>query len=164
MNRVPDVPDAPASPPPAANAQRRARPWLVSLALLLGALSLAIAAVQQAAGPFEKPPPIEQAIAAKAKSILDRAREALTDRPPPPAAPPPVGRDLDQRLRAVSAGSAVLAIALALSGFARRENGRAAAGALVLATAALPWQIGLAVALAMAVVAWVSRVAARSAG
>jgi hypothetical protein len=64
----------------------------------------------------------------------------------------------------VSAALGVLAIALAIAGFARRESARAAGGALVLATAALPWQTGLAVALALVFVAVVARLVGRSAG
>jgi hypothetical protein len=143
---------------------RRGRPWLSSLAILLGALALLITAVQQAAGPFEKPPPIEQAIADKAKSIFERAREAFRgEAPPAPARVPPPERNLDQRLRGLAAALGALAVALALGGFARRESGRACAGALVLATAALPWQTGLAVALGLVFVAVVARLVRRSA-
>jgi hypothetical protein len=159
----PEFADAVIVRPPAA---RRPRPWLASLAMVLGALALLVTAVQQAAGPFERPPPIEQAIADKAKSILERAREAFRTEAPsaaPKPAPPP-GRNLDQSLRGVSAALGVLAIALAIAGFARRESARAAGGALVLATAALPWQTGLAVALALVFVAVVARLVGRSAG
>jgi len=143
---------------------RRARPWLSSLAILLGALALLITAVQQAAGPFEKPPPIEQAIADKARSILDRARDAFRgEAPPAPPRSPPPERNLDQRLRGVSAALGALAIALALGAFARRESVRACAAALVLATAALPWQTGLAVSLALVFVAVVARLVRRTA-
>lgn len=141
----------------------RARPWLASLAILFGTLALLITAVQQAAGPFEKPPPIEQAIADKARSILERARDAFRGEAPPEPPRSPRERNLDQWLRGVSAALGALAISLGLGGFARRESVRACAGALVLATAALPWQTGLAVALALVFVAVVAGLVRRNA-
>jgi hypothetical protein len=139
------------------------RAWLAAAALVIGAAGLVMTAVHQAAGPFDRPPPIEQAIADKAKSIYERAREAFRSeaasapvRPPAPPAP-----SLDQRLLASAAALGALAIALALSGFARGERVRACAAGLVLGIAALPWQTGVAVVVAIACVAVASRAVRR---
>jgi len=136
---------------------RPRRPWIAGAALVVGASALILTAVHQSAGPFEKPAPIEQVLGEKAKSLFERAREAMRgDNASVPARPPPPpNRNLDQYLRGAAAGLGALGVALALGGFARRENFRACGGALVLGIAALPWQVGLAVVVALAFVALV---------
>lgn len=140
-------------------ARERRAPWISGAGLVIGALALILTAVHQGAGPFATPPPIEQAIADKAKSLYDRAREAFrSEDAAAPARPPPTAEpNLDRRLRGAAAGLGALGIALALAGFARREELRACAGGVVLGTAALPWQTGLAFVVALLFVALAGR-------
>ncbi len=128
--------------------------WLAGIALVMGAAALMLAAVHKAAGPFTKPPPLEQVIQEKAKSAYDRLLESLRgERPATPRPPPPVKRDLDQIASGTTAGLGALALALALAAYARRESIRASASAAILGIAALPWQLGLGVVIAMVFVA-----------
>ncbi|NJD32361.1 MAG: hypothetical protein FIB04_10790 [Gammaproteobacteria bacterium] len=121
---------------------------IAAVALAVGALALMLAAVHKAAGPFVKPPPIEQVIQDKARSMYDRALDALrgTDSPPPPVRPK---HDVDQIVSGAAAGLGALAVALALIAYARRESLRASAAAAILGVAAMPWQLGLGVIVAM---------------
>lgn len=127
--------------------------WLALLGIVLGGIALVAAAVHQAAGPFTPPPPIEQVIAEKAKSLYEQALEAIAgeaEQAPATAAPAPErGRDVDRLLDGTTAGLGALAVVLGLAGFARREDRRTCAVAAVLGLAALPWQLALAVALAV---------------
>jgi hypothetical protein len=122
------------------------------MALGVGALALMMGAVHEAAGPFVKPPPLEQVLEDKAKSLYERTIEALRGTPPE-ARPVRPARDIDQVVDGLTAGLGAVAVALALAGFARRENPRAVAGGAILGMAALPWQIGLGVVIAMVFVA-----------
>ena len=130
--------------------------WLALCGIVLGGLALVGAAVHEAVGPFTKPPPIEEVIAQKAKSAWQQALDALrgesgvaTPRPPP--AKPPL--NVDRLLQGAGAGLGALAIVLGLAGFARHEGRRSCAVAVVLGIAALPWTLGLGVAVAMLLVA-----------
>lgn len=138
--------------------------WASISGLLVGAVALVLAAMHLAAGPFQKPPPVEEVIAKKAQSIYERALDLLSEDPViaegtpelEPAAPDE--RDLDQIVRGATAGLGALAIALGIAGFARREGLRACGGAVVLGVAALPWQLGLAVLIAIVMVSLAPRV------
>jgi hypothetical protein len=128
--------------------------WLAGIAMALGAAALALGAVHKAAGPFTKPPPIEQVIQEKAKTLYDRMVEAVQGEAPAASRPPPPRkRDLDQIARGATAGLGALALALALAAYARRESIRASAAAAILGIAALPWQLGLGVVISMVFVA-----------
>ncbi len=128
--------------------------WLAGVALVMGAAALTLAAVHRAAGPFTKPPPLEQVIQEKAKSVYDRLLESLSgESPATRRPPPPARRDLDQIARGATAGLGALAVALSLAAYARRESIRASAAAAILGIAALPWQLGLGVVIAMVFVA-----------
>ena len=130
------------------------RSWLAAIALVMGAAALMLAAVHKAAGPFTKPPPLEQVIQEKAKSLYERMLEAVQgESPEERRPPPPVKRDLDQIASGATAGLGALALALALAAYARRESIRASASAAILGIAALPWQLGLGVVIAMVFVA-----------
>jgi len=127
--------------------------WLGLLGIVFGGIALVTAAVHQAAGPFTEPPPIEQVIADKAKSLYEQALEALageTEKAPAAASPAPDrGPDVDRLLEGSTAGLGALAVVLGLAGFARREDRRTCAVAAVLGLAALPWQLTLAVVVAI---------------
>ena len=134
---------------------RDPRPAGASLAgLACGTIALVLAAVHLAAGPFRETPPMEEVIAEKAQSLYDRALEMFNDEPAPAAVrrPEPTEPDPDQILNGATAGLGALGIALGVIGFARRESLRACAGAVVLGVAALPWEIGLAVVVAILLV------------
>ncbi len=128
------------------------RSWIAAVALAVGALALMLAAVHKAAGPFAKPPPLKQVIQDKARSMYDRAMDALrgTETPPPPVRPK---HDLDQIVSGATAGLGALAVALALIAYARRESLRASAAAAILGVAAMPWQLGLGIIVAMVFIA-----------
>ena len=137
--------------------------WVASIALVLGAAALTLGAVHKAAGPFVKPPPIEQVIQQKAKSFYERALEAIQGVPEQERRPPPPQqKDLDQIALGTTAGLGALAVALALAAYARRENIRACAGAAILGIAALPWQLGLGVVVAMVFVAMATSAVSRT--
>jgi len=137
--------------------------WVASIALVLGAAALTLGAVHKAAGPFVKPPPIEQVIQQKAKSFYERALEAIQGVPEQERRPPPPQKkDLDQIALGTTAGLGALAVALALAAYARRENIRACAGAAILGIAALPWQLGLGVVVAMVFVALTTSAVSRT--
>jgi hypothetical protein len=137
--------------------------WIATIALAMGAAALTLGAVHKAAGPFVKPPPIEQVIQEKAKSFYERALEAIQGVPEPERRPPPPQKkDLDQIALGATAGLGALAVALALAAYARRENIRASAGAAILGIAALPWQLGLGVVVAMIFVALTTNAVSRS--
>ena len=137
--------------------------WVASIALVLGAAALTLGAVHKAAGPFVKPPPIEQVIQQKAKSFYERALEAIQGVPEQERRPPPPQqKDLDQIALGTTAGLGALAVALALAAYARRESIRASAGAAILGIAALPWQLGLGVLVAMVFVALTTNVVSRT--
>lgn len=137
--------------------------WVASIALVLGAGALTLGAVHKAAGPFVKPPPIEQVIQEKAKSFYERALEAIQGVPEPERRPPPPQKkDLDQIALGATAGLGALAVALALAAYARRESIRASAGAAILGIAALPWQLGLGVVVAMVFVALTTSAVSRA--
>jgi hypothetical protein len=139
--------------------------WLAGVALVMGAAALALAAVHEAAGPFTKPAPIEQVIQEKAKSAYDRLLEGLRGESPATRRPPPaVQRDLDQIARGTAAGLGALAVALALAAYARRESIRASSAAAILGIAALPWQLGLGVVIAMVFVALTANAVTRTQG
>lgn len=139
--------------------------WVAAIALLMGTAALTLAAVHKAAGPFVKPPPIEQVIQEKAKSFYERALEAIQGVPEAERRPPPPPRmDLDQVAGAVTAGLGALAVALALAAYARRESIRACAGAAILGIAALPWELGLGVVIAMVFVAATTTAVTRTQG
>lgn len=133
--------------------RRAGESWLALLGILVGGIALVAAAVHEAAGPFTRPPPIEQVIADKARSLYEQALEALAgeaDQAPPAASPVPEGGpDVDRLLDGSTAGLGALAVVLGLGGFARREDRRTCAVAAVLGLAALPWQLALAVVVAM---------------
>jgi hypothetical protein len=137
--------------------------WVASIALVLGAAALTLGAVHKAAGPFVKPPPIEQVIQQKAKSFYERALEAIKGVPEQERRPPPPQKkDLDQIALGTTAGLGALAVALALAAYARRESIRACAGAAILGIAALPWQLGLGVVVAMVFVALTTSAVSRT--
>lgn len=137
--------------------------WVASIALVLGAAALTLGAVHKAAGPFVKPPPIEQVIQQKAKSFYERALEAIQGVPEQERRPPPPQqKDLDQIALGTTAGLGALAVALALAAYARREGIRACAGAAILGIAALPWQLGLGVVVAMVFVALTTSAVSRT--
>jgi hypothetical protein len=139
--------------------------WLAGAALVMGAAALALAAVHEAAGPFTKPPPLEQVIQEKAKSLYERMLEAVQGGKPSTRRPPrPVQRDLDQIARGTTAGLGALAVALALAAYARRESIRASAAGAILGIAALPWQLGLGVVIAMVFVALTASAVTRTHG
>jgi hypothetical protein len=139
--------------------------WLAGVALVMGTAALALAAVHEAAGPFTKPPPLEQVIQEKAKSLYERMLEAVQGgKPSTRRPPPPVQRDLDQIARGTSAGLGALAVALALAAYARRESIRASAAGAILGIAALPWQLGLGVVIAMVFVALTASAVTRTHG
>ena len=139
--------------------------WLAGVALVMGAAALALAAVHEAAGPFTKPPPLEQVIQEKAKSAYDRLLEGLRgESPATRRPPPPVQRDLDQIARGAAAGLGALAVALALAAYARRESIRASSAAAILGIATLPWQLGLGVVIAMVFVALTANAVTRTQG
>ena len=139
--------------------------WLAGVALVMGAAALALAAVHEAAGPFTKPPPIEQVIQEKAKSAYDRLLEGLRgESPATRRPPPPVQRDLDQIARGTTAGLGALAVALALAAYARRESIRTSSAAAILGIATLPWQLGLGVVIAMVFVALTANAVTRTQG
>ena len=122
--------------------------------LVCGTIALIMAAVHLAAGPFREPPPMEEVIAEKAQSLYDRALELFSDEPAvaPAPRPQPTEPAPDQILNGATAGLGAVGIALGVIGFARRESLRACAGAVVLGVAALPWEIGLAVVVAIVLV------------
>jgi hypothetical protein len=122
------------------------------MALCVGALALMMGAVHEAAGPFVKPPPLEQVLQDKAKTLYERTIEALRGTSPE-TQPVRPARDIDQVVDGMTAGLGALAVALALAAFARRESPRAVAGGAILGIASLPWQIGLGVVIAMVFVA-----------
>lgn len=133
--------------------RQTSRSWLALVGILLGGIALVVAAVHQAAGPFTRPPPIEQVIADKAKSLYEQALEALSGEagkaPPTGSRTPDPGPDVDRLLEGSTAGFGALAVVLGLAGFARYEDRRTCAVAAVLGLAALPWQPALAVVVAM---------------
>ena len=63
--------------------------WMAAHRVVVGAAALVLGAVHKAAGPFVKPPPIEQVIQEKAKSFYERALEAIQGVPEPQRRPPP---------------------------------------------------------------------------
>ena len=138
--------------------------WVATVALGIGALALTLGAVHTAAGPFAKPPPLEQVIQDKAKSLYERAMDALRGTPPPTRPEAPPQRDVDQIVSGAAAGLGALSVALALVAYARRENLRATAGAAVLGIAAMPWQLGLGVIIAMVFVAATTAALAKTQG
>jgi hypothetical protein len=139
--------------------------WVDAIALVLGAAAIMLAAVHKAAGPFVTPPPIEQVIQEKAKSFYERALEAIQGVPEEERRPPPPPKkDLDQIASGLTAGLGALAVALALAAYARRESIRACAGAAILGIAALPWELGLGVVIAMVFVAVTTTAVTRTQG
>jgi hypothetical protein len=137
--------------------------WIAAIAFVLGTGALTLGAVHKAAGPFVKPPPIEQVIQEKAKSFYERALEAIQGVPEPERRPLPSQKmDLDQIAFGATAGLGALAVALALAAYACRENIRASAGAAILGIAALPWQLGLGVVVAMVFVALTTSAVSRT--
>lgn len=139
--------------------------WVAAIALVLGTAALTLAAVQKAAGPFVKPPPIERVIQDKAKSLYEQALEAIRGVPESERVPPPPPkRDFDQVARGATAGLGALAVALSLVAYVRRESIRACAGAAILGIAALPWELGLGVLIAMVFVAATTTAVTRTQG
>jgi len=124
-----------------------------------------LGAVHKAAGPFVKPPPLEQVMQEKAKSFYDRALEAIQGVPEAERRTPPVQqKDLDQIAQGATAGLGALALALALVAYARRESLRASGGAAILGIAAMPWPLGLGVVVAMVFVAATAAAIAKTQG
>jgi hypothetical protein len=95
--------------------------------------------------------------------LYERALEAIQGVPEQERRPPPPQqKDLDQIALGTTAGLGALAVALALAAYARRESIRASAGAAILGIAALPWQLGLGVLVAMVFVALTTNVVSRT--
>ncbi|HSN70811.1 MAG TPA: hypothetical protein VLT59_04850, partial [Steroidobacteraceae bacterium] len=133
--------------------------WMAWLGVLLGAVALAVAAVQVAAGPFDPEPPLDEVVADTAKSVYERLRR-FTESDPAVAeekAPAPERTGVDRSLRAATAGLGAVAVSLAFAGFSRREDPRACGSAAVLGVAAMPLALSLGVLVAALMVAVAAR-------
>ncbi|MGE0486444.1 MAG: hypothetical protein AB7Q81_19995 [Gammaproteobacteria bacterium] len=109
------------------------------LGIVLGALSLLLALVHFYAGPFSPQPTLEEVVAEKAAAIK-RATVAALKGEKVESHEERQSFDLDRIAQITIAVSGGTAIVLAFVGFARRESGRVAIGAVCLGVAGVAFQ------------------------
>ncbi len=119
-----------------------ARSYLAWAGLVLGLLSLAVALLPDWIAPVRDPPgrAIHERAADWLGRLTERATEAAGGTPAPPAPPEPANPWRDARLALAALVLAFAALALAVLGFARREDTRVVVCAVVVTAGAIASQ------------------------
>lgn len=110
------------------------------IGMLLGALALLAAIILPFAGPLERRPSLEEAVAGRVAALRERTVAAIQGRPAPPALIQSAW-DADRIARTATSGIGAVAIILGVIGFVRREDRRAALAAIGLGAGAVAFQM-----------------------
>lgn len=118
--------------------------------MLLGAIALLAAVILPFAGPLERRPSLDEAVAGRAATLRDRTVAAIQGRPAPPARAQSAW-DADRIARTATSALGAMVAILGVIGFVRREDRRAALAAIGLGIGAVAFQL-LIFAIVVAVV------------